>query len=99
MGDWSNDRSGGATTQFTIFGTEETPRPADRRRVEARPDGSQRVKAAKGAPRCEDCANLVRKTWSRTYTKCRLTDSGGPATDISGRDAACRMFEARELRS
>jgi hypothetical protein len=33
---------------------------------------------------------------ARTYVKCALTQTGGSATDIALRDAACRRFERRE---
>ncbi len=46
---------------------------------------------------CNDCASLVRFRRTRTYTKCsRQIITHGPGTDISGKDAACRLFVEKE---
>lgn len=48
---------------------------------------------------CGTCANLVRKRMANVYRKCGLCRSkwtGGGATDVRARDAACSKWEKAE---
>lgn len=46
---------------------------------------------------CGSCKHLYRNRMAKTYLKCGLNQArwtGGGATDIRARDAACKMWEA-----
>lgn len=45
---------------------------------------------------CKTCANLVRLRFSKVYLKCGLVRAhwtGGAATDVKARDAACSKWD------
>ena len=74
--------------------------PAERRALCKRPHNHAKSHPApigSGPPgeTCGMCANLVRKTYSRTYLKCELMRAvwtGGRGTDIKAGDAACAKW-------
>lgn len=43
---------------------------------------------------CGDCANHVARSFSKTYHKCRLNETAGPATDIRVSWPACTQWKA-----
>ena len=77
--------------------------PAERRIVFKRPAVSSKCRPAPigtGPPgeTCGSCANLYRREFSKTYLKCDLMRSawtGGAATDVKARDAACAKWGAK----
>lgn len=89
-------------TQLGLFGGEEIVvkrcrifRP--RTKTYARPDRSPRRRADKGALTCGDCKWLRMKVFSgcdAVHPKCAFTATGGWATTIAYRDAACSRLEA-----
>ena len=74
--------------------------PAERRAVFKRPAADTKRRPAPigtGPPSetCGSCANLYRRAFSKTYLKCELmraTWTGGAATDVKARDAACARW-------
>jgi len=45
---------------------------------------------------CRTCRHLYRRQYAKTYLKCGLMQihwTGGTATDVRARDAACRRWE------
>lgn len=45
--------------------------------------------------RCKDCAQFIRKRYSKTYFKCALRgDTNGPGTDHRANWLACSKWEA-----
>lgn len=44
---------------------------------------------------CGSCAHARRKVLGKTYRKCALHHTGGPATDIRLKWAACEHYERR----
>jgi hypothetical protein len=45
---------------------------------------------------CGDCANHIARRFNKTYHKCRLNDTAGPATDLRVSWPACTRWEATE---
>ena len=48
---------------------------------------------------CASCANLVRRTFAKSYLKCNLSRdrwTGGGGSDIRAKDPACKKWEKAE---
>ena len=85
-----------------LFGLDRCLTPAERRKTK-RPGPVPRGHAwapgtGPAGETCGSCKFLYHKRMGKTYLKCALVEAqwtGGGATDVRARDAACREWEAK----
>lgn len=84
-----------------MFGLERALTPKERKKLSGKrtdpiPHGhAWKPGTGPAGETCGSCKHLYRKRMGKTYFKCELTRShwtGGKATDIRARDAACKKW-------
>jgi hypothetical protein len=83
-----------------LFSSEFALTPADRKKLNRKsPVPRGHVEPIGTGPKgetCGSCLHLYRNRMSKTYLKCALNRArwtGGGATDVRARDAACKKWE------
>lgn len=83
------------TTTESLFGWDQPMRPTKAKRGQPKGNAAPIGSGPKGET-CRTCVHATSRTFAKTYWKCGLVKAtGGPATDIRLKWAACSRWEAK----